>query len=358
MTNTQTVIAGIASTRSPILRGSQTSNQSVVQDQPCILTIGVPTYNGAETIGQTIESVLSQVGPDKAGLVEVIVSDNASDDKTESTVLGLMSRYPGRVVYHKNETNIGFDANVDTIVHMAKGRFVWPLADDDYLKDGAIDEVLEAIHEHPDVALIFANFEGGSASLTLEEGELCPDGNAFFSRINFKNGLLSSNIVNRSIWLALNLKRYHGRYWIHFAYAMEALSPNSHRQAFILKGTPLGLCIAKGRWGGGGSFIHIGLCLVDVFQEMPNLGYSRGVKKRADFVIKGGYPKYIPMAKAQGLCLDGNLLNSFCSHYWQYPTFWVVDLPLLLIPGSVYRLWFDLRGRGRNRRRTNGSRPR
>jgi glycosyltransferase involved in cell wall biosynthesis len=308
----------------------------------------MPTYNGAETIEKAIESVLSQVGPDKIGLVEVVVSDNASNDETGPRALRLLSRYPGRVRYHRNETNIGFDANVDAVVHLAKGRFVWLLADNDYLKDGAVDEVLRAIREHPEVALMFANFEGGSARLSLEEGELCPDGNAFFTRINFKNGLVSSNIVNRRIWLDLDLRRYYGCHWIHFAYAMKALSPNIHRQAFILKGTPLDYGDAKARWGGRGSFIFVGLSLVDVFREMPRLGYSRGVKKRGDFVIKAGYPKYIPLAKAQGLCLDGSLLNSFYSHYRRYPTFWAIDLPLLLIPGWFYRLLFDLRSRGRN----------
>ncbi len=332
----------------PKSRGRYTSNLNTVQDQPCILTIGMPTYNGAETIETAIESALSQVGPDKTSLVEVVVSDNASNDETESRVLRSLSRHPGRVRYHRNETNIGFDANVDAVVHLAKGRFVWLLADDNYLKDGAVDEVLEAIREHPDVALMFANFEGGSARLSLEEGELCPDGNAFFTRINFKNGLMSSNIVNRRIWLDLDLRRYYGCHWIHFAYAMRALSPNTHRQAFILKGTPLDQGGAKARWGGGGSFIFVGLCLVDVFREMPRLGYSRSVKKRGDFVIKAGYPKNIPRAKAQGLRLDGSLLNSFYSHYRWYLTFWAIDLPLLLIPGRVYRLLFNLRSRGRN----------
>ena len=315
------------------------------KDQPCILTLGIPTHNGAETIEKVIQSVLSQVGPDKMNSVEVVVSDNASNDETESRVLRFLSMQPGRVKYNRNETNIGFDANVDAVVHLAKGRFVWLLSDDDCLKDGAIDEVLEAIREHPDVALMFANFEG-AARLSLKEKELCTDGNAFFTRINFKNGLISSNIINRRLWLDLDLRRYYGCHWIHFAYAMKALSPNIHRQAFILKGTPLEWGHAKARWGGGGSFILVGLSLVDVFREMPGLGYSRHVKKRGDFVIKAGYPKYIPLAKARGLCLDGSLLNNFYSHYRRYPTFWVVDLPLLLIPGWLYRFWFDLRGWG------------
>jgi len=320
----------------------------------------MPTYNGAETIETALESVLSQVGPDKTGLVEVVVSDNASNDETGPRALRLLSRYPGRVRYHRNETNIGFDANVDAVVHLAKGRFVWLLSDNDYLKDGAVNEVLEAIREHPDVALMFAyyeGYEGCSIRLSFEEGELCPDGNAFFTRIKFTNVLVSSNIVNRRIWLDLDLRRYYGCHWIHIAYAVKALSPNTHRRAFILKGTPVARCDAKGRWAGGGSFIVVLLSLVGVFQEMPRLGYSRGVSERGVFIIKVSYiTKVLPWAKAQGLCLDGSLLNSFYSHYRRYPTFWAVDLPLLLIPRCVYRLCFGLRKSRRECTRTDGSR--
>jgi hypothetical protein len=144
------------------------------------------------------------------------------------------------------------------------------------------------------------------------------------------------------------MKRHYGCLWIHFAYAIEALAPISHRYVVILKGTPLAYQLyrpTKARWGGKGTFIQTGFKLVDIFQIMPGLGYSREVKKMGDFVIKGGYPRNIPWAKAQGLVIDGRLLRGFYTRYKQYPTFWIIDLPLLLIPGKIYRLLSRLRQR-------------
>jgi hypothetical protein len=82
----------------------------------------------------------------------------------------------------------------------------------------------------------------------------------------------------------------------------------------ILKGTPLAYQLyrpTKARWGEKGTFIQTGFKLVDIFQIMPELGYSKDVKKMGDFVIKSGYPRNTPWAKAQGFVLDGRLLRGF-----------------------------------------------
>jgi abequosyltransferase len=164
-----------------------------------VLTICIPTFNGSESIGKVIDRVIAQVDSGKLCAVEIFVSNNASTDGTESIVLQYESRYPEIIKYYRNKTNVGFDANVDLIVKRARGGFVWFLSDDDGLKDGLIDEELDAIQAYPDAALIFANFEGGSEKLNCEERGVCRDGNVFFRRINFKNGLISSNIVNREV---------------------------------------------------------------------------------------------------------------------------------------------------------------
>jgi glycosyltransferase involved in cell wall biosynthesis len=324
------------------------SRESEGSDARCALTIGIPTFNGSESIGKTIDSVLAQVDSGKLGNVEIVVSNNASTDGTESIVLQYESRHPDLIAYYRNETNVGFDANVDLIVKRARGRFVWFLSDDDGLKEGAIDEMLGAIQAYPDAALIFANFEGGSAKLNCEEREVCRDGDVFFRRIDYLNNLISSNIVNREVWLGLDMKRHYGCLWIHFAYAIEALAPNSHRYAVILKGTHLMygpyLLEKPQREGRDPAFcIHIGFKLFDLLQEMPRLSYSREVKEMAVLRIKAPYPRDIPWIKAQGLVLNRKLLRGFYTRYKMYPTFWVIYLPLLLIPGDIYLFWFRLR---------------
>ena len=45
------------------------------------LTIGIPTWNRAETLRDCVERIAPQVAP-LAGQVEILVADNASPDET------------------------------------------------------------------------------------------------------------------------------------------------------------------------------------------------------------------------------------------------------------------------------------
>ena len=47
-----------------------------------LLTIGVPTYNGAKTINQTIDSIISQFDNFAISKIEILVSVNKSTDHT------------------------------------------------------------------------------------------------------------------------------------------------------------------------------------------------------------------------------------------------------------------------------------
>jgi glycosyltransferase involved in cell wall biosynthesis len=300
------------------------------------LTIGIATYNGQMFLTKVLESIINEaVGKS----VEILVSDNASTDETASIVKDFQSRYPDMVRHVRNARNIGFDANVDNVVCQARGRFVWLMADDDPLVEGAVDAVLNAIHMDSELALIFVNFYN-PIDLGLSGDVHCRDGNQFFAINRFKNGLLSSNIVNRKTWMEMDMKRFDGCLWIHFAYAIQAMAPKEGRTGYVIA-RELVKQEGGGRWGKGGSFIFTGLKLVHLFSHMEDLGYSRKVKKRGDFVVKGGYPRNIPWAKHQGLKVDRDLLSQTKQVFGQYPSYWLVDLPMFLVPNMFYDLAFN-----------------
>ena len=55
------------------------------------LTIGMPVYNGAKYVAEAVESILTQTFTD----FELIISDNASTDHTESMGRALAVQDPG-----------------------------------------------------------------------------------------------------------------------------------------------------------------------------------------------------------------------------------------------------------------------
>jgi len=301
------------------------------------LSIAIPTYNGSPYIRGALDSIISQL-EDVDEEVEIVISDNASTDQTPEIIRGYQNKYPF-IKYFCNEENVGPDRNYDLAVRRAKGEFVWLFSDDDRIRDGGIRRVIEVINKHPNIAAIFVNSEH-VICLNCSEDCLSLSGDDFFSKTRFKNGLVSSNVIKKAEWERVDTYKYFYTNWIHMGVLIEAVSKTP---GFIIS-DPFVLPVGarEARWGESGSFFNIGLRLVKIFKEMGQYGYSANTIKKAIFVVKGGYPKNILLAKAMGLRVDTRLIREAYSLYKGFPSFWIIDLPLLLIPNIFYRVAYEV----------------
>jgi glycosyltransferase involved in cell wall biosynthesis len=315
------------------------------------LTIGIPTYNGGRYIALAIDSILNEImsNPILESKTEIVVSDNASEDDVGIIVQKYKKSYPNVIQYYRNEANVGFDRNVDLVVKRATGKFVWFLSDDDIVLDGAIEHVLNVIDDHKDemLALIYVNYKN-QVQLNNQNDLFCHDGNDFLQKTHFKSGLISCNVVSKSIWQTSRVERFFDSGWIHFGYDLEALNPSHRNKSFIIN-KELVKTGGEMRWGQGGEFIYTGFKLVKIFESMAQWGYNQKTIKMAVFTVKGGYPLFIPLAKAKGLKTDLKLLKQFYGLYKHYPSFWLTDLPLLLIPGKLYNVFYTIVHRFKHR---------
>ena len=84
-----------------------------------ILTYGIITYNRSKYLRKSLKSVLDQVGSDE--LVEVLVSDNCSEDDTKEVVQEFQKKYKN-LRYHCNETNVGAEGNIHAALRHSKGE--------------------------------------------------------------------------------------------------------------------------------------------------------------------------------------------------------------------------------------------
>lgn len=111
------------------------------------LSICIPTYNRASCLRQCLESIVCQFDePVVAGKVEIVISDNASEDDSESVVKEFQSRH-SNIGYRRNEQNYGVDRNILQVVAMASGEYVWLMGDDDALFPDALAYVLPKLEE-------------------------------------------------------------------------------------------------------------------------------------------------------------------------------------------------------------------
>ena len=114
------------------------------------VTVGLPVYNGERYLAEAIESVLSQTYED----LELVISDNASTDATESICKAYAERDP-RVRYERNSANVGAARNYNITLERAKGRYFKWLAHDDVCEPRFIEVCVEALDSDPEVVLAY-----------------------------------------------------------------------------------------------------------------------------------------------------------------------------------------------------------
>lgn len=114
------------------------------------VTIGIPVYNGEPYLEETIASIEAQTFAD----YEVIVSDNASTDRTEAICRAYAAR-DGRVRYVRNERNVGAAGNFRQLVALAGGEYFKLANADDLCDPPLVAQCVAVLDAHPEVVLCY-----------------------------------------------------------------------------------------------------------------------------------------------------------------------------------------------------------
>ncbi len=102
-----------------------------------LLSVCIPTRNRALLLRKSLESVVREF---RGEPVEVVVSDNASEDHTEGVVRSFST-----VRYSRNAVNVGLDRNAQLCLQQATGTYAFLFSDDDVLIPGAGAAILGAL---------------------------------------------------------------------------------------------------------------------------------------------------------------------------------------------------------------------
>ncbi|MCJ7655642.1 MAG: glycosyltransferase, partial [Dehalococcoidia bacterium] len=110
-------------------------------DSKPLVSIGMPIYNGERYIRQALDSLLAQDYEN----FELIISDNASTDKTQDICLEYAAK-DKRIRYYRNQTNIGAPRNFDRVFELSSGEYFMWAGHDDYWKPLYLSSCLEAFN--------------------------------------------------------------------------------------------------------------------------------------------------------------------------------------------------------------------
>jgi glycosyltransferase involved in cell wall biosynthesis len=107
-------------------------------------SIVITTYNRLTWLKRAIASAIAQTVP-----CEIVVVDNNSSDGTEAYVRSLGQQ----IVYYRNAANLGHAGAINVGVQLAKGEWIKPVDDDDYLAPTCLEEMSKAIALCPQATL-------------------------------------------------------------------------------------------------------------------------------------------------------------------------------------------------------------
>jgi glycosyltransferase involved in cell wall biosynthesis len=115
--------------------------------RPLKVTVGIPTYNRAEWLRESITSVLTQSYRD----FRLLISDNASDDATDEVVASFDD---SRIEYVRASRNAGFISNFNRIIELAGNEFLTILPDDDIMYPEYLSATVPLLESHKSVGVL------------------------------------------------------------------------------------------------------------------------------------------------------------------------------------------------------------
>jgi len=177
------------------------------QKNEILLSIAIPTYNRDEYLYRCLSYLFAQC-ISQHSLIEIIVSDNGSTDKTFDVVSHFIKKGLN-IQYIKNNENKGMDFNFSQCYLKSKGNYIVTFSDDDIFFPGAIEKILTIIKENKNYGVIHLNSKYISKIILGEELEIenisIPKVSisvynnplSILNRINHWVSYISGNIINK-----------------------------------------------------------------------------------------------------------------------------------------------------------------
>ncbi|MCJ2276094.1 glycosyltransferase [Acinetobacter baumannii] len=115
-----------------------------------LVSVVLPAYNAELYLKEAIDSVLSQTFTD----FELIILNDGSIDRTEEIIL---SYNDSRIVYVKNEKNLGLIGTLNKGINLAKGKYIARMDADDICLPERFKKQVDFLEKNNEIDLIGTN---------------------------------------------------------------------------------------------------------------------------------------------------------------------------------------------------------
>lgn len=181
-----------------------------------LITVCIPAYNRASVLPELLDSVLGQNFDD----FDVLICEDDSPERAQIRAIAqrYSERYPGRLHYHDNEKNLGYDANLRNLIQRAQGRYCLFMGNDDVMCPGALAVVAGAISRHPKIGVFlrsYAAFDGTPNNIVqtfryFDREIFFPAGASAISTLYRRSVVIPGVTLNREAALQFATDRFDG----------------------------------------------------------------------------------------------------------------------------------------------------
>ena len=181
-------------------------------DSGATVSMGMPLFNADRYLEEAIRSLLGQTFDD----FELIISDNASTDRTEAICRDFAAT-DRRIRYLRNAENVGFARNQNSVIRLASGRYFLLTHGDDVRAPGYLAATIKILEADDEVVIAHCktrDIDGEGRPLPREDPPLRFDSASVRER--FEDVIRMDHICEPDFGLtrrrALGETRLHGDY--------------------------------------------------------------------------------------------------------------------------------------------------
>ena len=140
------------------------------------IDILIPTFNRCSFLKKNLQHLSQQIS--SSGYQDnfnIIISDNASQDDTETIVRDFIRKNQIiNVRYYRNELNIGLEKNMVKLLSLAVSDYILWIGDDDDLAEGYLIFIVEMIRDIGNPGLIIPGIQAIDSNLDITQLRIEP----------------------------------------------------------------------------------------------------------------------------------------------------------------------------------------
>lgn len=303
------------------------------------LSIVIPTYNRADFLDYSLEvhiPMLKEYG------IEIAIFDNASTDNTEEIVSKWMKEYD-YLTYHKNETNIGPDANFEKALKYPDTDYVWLLGDTYKLPVGIFEYLTDIINRKSNIYDVFVFNLNNTLKITSQDYN---DANLLLNELGALMTCSAVSIYKKELIMNANFSRYYDSYFIQTGIIFEEIITRNfliHWQDNFSIGVLNGKkSLKKDSWYSTSQLFYLGSekWANFIFSLPPYYNLSIKMKVVRDFAKITPHFNFKNLIKLRmNNQLNYNIFNKYKTSLWITINFKIlIVLFVSLIPQSLLKL--------------------